>query len=122
MPDFRREFGTSVEKAVAEYLEKKGFRILEHQYKSPFGEIDLVCQDGDEVVFVEVKARQTSTFGYPEESVTRQKLRHIIKCGQSYLRSKSPNTKWRIDVVAVEFLPEVRITHLKAIDIPDSVW
>ena len=81
MPDSRREFGTSVEKAVAEYLEKKGFRILEHQYQSPFGEIDLVCQDGDEVVFVEVKARQTSTFGYPEESVTRQKLSHITKCG-----------------------------------------
>ncbi|KKT21422.1 MAG: hypothetical protein UW05_C0010G0002 [Candidatus Giovannonibacteria bacterium GW2011_GWC2_43_8] len=122
MPDTRREFGTSVEKAVAEYLENKGFRILEHQYKSPFGEIDLVCQDGDEVVFVEVKARQTSTFGYPEESVTRQKLRHIIKCGQSYVRSRSPSTQWRIDVVAVEFLPKVRITHLKAIDIPDGVW
>jgi len=122
MPDPRREFGTSVEKAVAEYLENKGFRILEHQYKSPFGEIDLVCQDGDEVVFVEVKARQTPTFGYPEESVTRQKLRHITKCGQSYIRSRSPNTEWRIDVVAVEFLPKVRITHLKAIDIPDGVW
>jgi putative endonuclease len=122
MSDHRREFGTSVEKAVAEYLENKGFRILEHQYKSPFGEIDLVCQDGDEVVFVEVKARQTSTFGYPEESVTRQKLRHIVRCGLAYLRSKNPNTQWRIDVVAVEFLSKARITHLKAIDIPDSVW
>ncbi|MBI2474967.1 YraN family protein [Candidatus Uhrbacteria bacterium] len=122
MTDFRREFGTFVEKAVAKYLENNGFRILRHQYKSPFGEIDLVCQDGDEVVFVEVKARHTSTFGYPEESVTPHKLRHIVRCGQSYLQSRNINTSWRIDVIAVEFSESICITHLKAIDIPDGVW
>ncbi|MBI4713795.1 YraN family protein [Candidatus Uhrbacteria bacterium] len=122
MPDSRKLFGTSVEKFAAEHLAKKGFQIIEHQYKSVFGEIDLICRDGDEIVFVEVKARQSSKYGYPEESVTPKKLRHIVRSGLAYLRSKNPNTKWRIDVVAVEFLPEVSITHLQAIDISDGVW
>lgn len=122
MPDSRRTFGTSIEKSVAKYLAKQGFQILAHQYKSPFGEIDLICQDCDEVVFVEVKARQSSEYGFPEDSVTKNKLRHIIKCGQSYLQSQSPNTLWRIDVVAVEFSPNIHITHFKAIDIPDGIW
>lgn len=122
MVDPRREFGTSMEKLAAEFLMKQGLQILSRQHKTKFGEIDLICREGNEVVFVEVKARQTSAFGYPEESVTLSKLQHIVRSGQAYMKKLPSNTPWRIDVVAIELLPSVYITHLKAIDIPDSIW
>jgi putative endonuclease len=119
MPDARRLFGTDVEKYVAAHLEKQGYRILAHQYKTKFGEIDLVCQDGDEVVFVEVKARASNAFGYPEESVHTTKLRKIVRCAQVFLQKRDSNQAWRIDVVAVEMGAHPRLLHLKSIDIPE---
>ncbi len=120
MPDPRRLLGTDVEKYVAAHLSDQGYQILVHQYKTKFGEIDLVCQDGDEVVFVEVKARSSNAFGYPEESVHAQKLMKIARCAQTFLQKMNPDQAWRIDVVAVELTTPPRITHLKAVDIPES--
>lgn len=122
MPDVRREFGTSMENLAAEFLMKQGLKILSRQHKTKFGEIDIVCQDGNEVVFVEVKARQTSACGYPEESVTKTKLRHIIKSAEAYMKKLPQDTPFRIDVVAIELSPKLHITYLKAIDIPEDVW
>lgn len=119
MPDFRRLFGTQVEKHVAAYLARQGYQILEHQWKTRFGEIDLICRDGDEVVFVEVKARRSIVFGYPEESVRAEKLRKIVLCAQHYLATLSNEQTWRIDVIAVEVGKNQQVTHLKNIDIPD---
>lgn len=122
MPDPRRLLGTDVETYVAARLVAQGYKILAHQYKTKFGEIDLVCQDGDEVVFVEVKARSSAAFGYPEESVHGQKLMKILRCAQAFLQNKHPDQPWRIDVVAVEMGTPVRVTHLKAVDIPEGSW
>ncbi len=122
--DPRRQFGNAGEELAAEFLQSKGLAILESQYKKTFGEIDLICQDGDEVVFVEVKSRHTSTFGYPEDSVTPQKIRHILRVAQGYLdETKRTESPWRIDVLAIEFHQEPpKITHIKNIDIPEAFW
>lgn len=97
--------------------------ILASQYKKSFGEIDLIAQDGDEVVFVEVKARATQTFGYPEDSVTPQKVGHILRVAQSYLTEQKIEGPWRIDVLAIEYDQDPpKVTHLKNIDIPESFW
>lgn len=122
MPDPRRLFGTDVEKYVANYLASQGYQILKHQFKTKFGEVDLICRDGSEVVFVEVKARASNAFGYPEESVHKEKLTKIVKCAQTYLQNMSPDQPWRIDVVAVETGSTPRITHIKAVDIPERLW
>lgn len=122
MPDPRRLFGTAVEEHVAEHLVRQGYRVLARQYKSPFGEIDLICQDGDEVVFVEVKARTSGAYGYPEQSVHLGKLRKIVRSAQAFMQKRPPDEPWRVDVVAVETTPEVRITHLKAVDTPEGFW
>ncbi len=121
MPDFRRLFGTRVETLVADYLRSHGYRILEHQWKTRFGEIDLICQDGDEVVFVEVKARRSGTYGFPEESVGYGKIQKIVRCAEHYLNVQSNHQVWRIDVVAVEMADQLHLTHLKNIDMPDRV-
>lgn len=109
---------------AAEYLLSKGMQILRSQYRQPFGEIDLIAQDGDEVVFVEVKSRQTATFGHPEESVTAEKIRHIVRVGERYLCEQTQAEMcWRIDVIAIEFDHQPpKITHLVNIDIPGTSW
>ena len=97
--------------------------ILASQYTQSFGEIDLIAQDGDELVFVEVKSRASDAFGYPEDSITPQKIRHILHVAESYLAAHRLEVAWRIDVVAIEFhLHPPRITHIKRIDIPETFW
>lgn len=121
--DDRRRFGNVGEQLAAEFLQSQGMSILASQYKKPFGEIDLIAQDGDEVVFVEVKARATKTFGHPEDSVTPEKVGHILRVAQSYLTQQQVEGPWRIDVLAVEYhQTPPKITHLKNIDIPERFW
>ncbi|HAU66284.1 TPA: YraN family protein [Candidatus Uhrbacteria bacterium] len=120
--DERRRFGNRGEALAADYLISKGLRILERQYARPYGEIDLICLDGNEVVFVEVKSRRTNQYGYPEDSVTPKKIRHLLRVIEEYLvSSRFFETPWRIDVVAIEFhYQPPRVTHIKAIDVPDN--
>ena len=119
MTDARRTFGTLGEGHAASYLRSKGYKILHEQWKSPYGEIDLVAKQGDEIVFVEVKTRRGNTSGYPEESVTKQKIRHLVSCAYNYLDRFGGDVAWRIDVIAIEFVGTTpQIHHIEAIDIP----
>lgn len=120
--DERRIFGNQGEALAADYLKSKGFRILERQFARPYGEIDLICLDGNEVVFVEVKSRRTNQYGYPEDSVTPKKIRHLLRVVEEYLLfSNLCESQWRIDVVAIEFYCQPpQVTHIKAIDVPEN--
>ncbi|MFH1712046.1 MAG: YraN family protein [Patescibacteria group bacterium] len=117
MPDIRRIFGNRAEHEAAAFLKKKGYKILQWQYKTNIGEIDLIARDGDEIVFVEVKARHSSEFGYPEESVTPIKLKKIIRVGEQYLQDqKLMQSSFRIDVIAIEQDQKPhKITHLPGV-------
>ncbi len=99
--DERREFGNSAEAFVEEELKKKGYRILARQFRTKLGEIDLIAQDGDEIVFVEVKARRTTEFGYPEEAVTKKKIQKIYRTAMIYLSQFHVQPSFRIDVASV---------------------
>lgn len=112
MVDARRTFGNAAEQDAAAFLESKGMKILETQYRNRFGEIDLIARDGEEYVMVEVKARKSHEFGYPEESVTPSKLRKIAIVAEHYMSSRPRNT-WRIDVVAIEYdHTSPKVTHI----------
>ncbi len=117
--DMRRFFGNQGEKLAKKFLDKKGLQIIESQFTTPFGEIDLVAIDGDEVVFVEVKTRQTTSYGYPEEAITKTKIRHMIHSAQHYLSKKHWEEKsYRFDIVSILVLKEkTDIQYLKAVDI-----
>lgn len=112
--DERRIFGNAAEDLAAAFLVAKGMQVTHRQYRIKMGEIDLVAQDGDEIVFVEVKARKTSEFGYPEESVTQRKLSKIISVGEVFLKTHQLEaSRYRIDVIAIEFHEDPpRITHI----------
>ncbi len=124
MVDVRKLFGTKGEWLGAEYLKEKGYEILKHQYKTPYGEIDLVCLDGQEVVFVEVKTRHSDSHGHPEESVTPKKLKHIINVGEYYLEAeRKVDVHWRIDVLAINAkVDPPEIVHIEDVDIPEKLW
>lgn len=102
MPSPRSKLGTQGEAIAAAHLESHGMRIVDRNIRSRYGEVDLVAQDGDTLVFVEVKARRNGAFGIPEESVTERKRERLAKTAQIYLQQrKIEQSAWRIDVVAI---------------------
>ena len=80
-----REIWVKGEVAAREYLRAQGYRILEENFSGRMGEIDLIAEDQGTIVFVEVKARESTDFGYPIEAITPQKIRKITLTAQQYL-------------------------------------
>lgn len=111
----RREEGTRGEGLVAAYLEQKGYRIRTTNYLCKTGEIDIVAELGQTLVFVEVKLRRSLQYGRPAEAVTPQKLQRIERTAQWYLTAhRLHDREARIDVAEVYRGPGgVRITHLE---------
>ena len=103
MPHARQRLGSDGETLAGAELERRGYRIIERNYRIRSGEIDIVADDGGTVVFVEVKTKTSSSFGDPVEEVTPQKQQQIISMGEYYATYCLPlNTPCRFDVVAVD--------------------
>ena len=102
-PSRKNNLGKFAEDFAVNFLQQKGYKIIERNFRSRFGEIDIVACEGSTLVFVEVKARWSKRFGSPEEAVTPNKLWKIKKTGE-YFTSLHPELpeRQRIDVVAVE--------------------
>lgn len=93
------------EEKAEEFLRKRGYRILERNYKKPWGELDIIAQYDNTIVFTEVKTqrKQNKYFVKPEENITPFKQKQLIKSAKAYLAFKKWLDKnWQIDVVAVE--------------------
>ncbi len=102
----RRQFGNRGEDLAAAFFESRGFRIVQRNWTSRVGEIDVICEKGNVTHFVEVKTRRTLEYGNPEEAVTPTKLRHLRYAVESYLRSVStPPRDYQIDVLAITAIP-----------------
>ena len=96
----RPGIGKAAERGAALYLRQLNYRILESNYRCRYGEIDLIAMDGETLVFVEVRARTSSRFGSPEESVDLRKQRQISKAALDYLAGKKVgDVASRFDVV-----------------------
>jgi putative endonuclease len=97
-----QSFGKIGEAAATEYLKNLGYKILARNFRTRWGEIDIIARDGDCLVFAEVKTRADERYGAPEEAVTRTKQQHLVKAGQIYLsQTKQAHALWRIDVLAL---------------------
>jgi len=93
--------GNRGEAIAAEYLQKKGYKIIERNFRTRFGEIDIVCWDGKILVFVEVKTKMGHDFGEPEEMVNKRKLSQVKRMGEVYVQDKGLGCLCRVDVVAI---------------------
>lgn len=100
----KRETGSAYERLAADFLEKRGCRILKMNYRNRFGEIDLVGKDGDDLVFFEVKERRTGQAGSAAEAVTLSKQKKICAVSDTYrfMEKVSPDTQSRYDVIAID--------------------
>jgi putative endonuclease len=99
----RQDIGKLGEKIAAGFLRKKGYRIRETNFRCREGEIDIVAQQKDCLVFVEVRTKSNLDFGIPEESITQSKKERLLSSALSYISShENVPPLQRIDVVAVE--------------------
>ena len=98
-----REQGEYTEKLAYQYLEDKGLKLLERNFHSRFGEIDLVMKDNDTLVFVEVRYRRSNNFGSGAETVTASKQSKLIKTASVYLQQHDKMKQYpaRFDVVSI---------------------
>ena len=97
----KKILGKKGEKLVEKYLLDRGYKLLRRNYRTPFGEADLVMQDGDEIVFVEVKTRTSDTFGLPKEAVGRDKQKRYYQIALCYGNEKGGEPNARFDVAEV---------------------
>lgn len=114
----KQQTGRLGEDLAAEYLRAKGYRLLERNCRTPFGELDIIARDGQTIVFVEVRTCRTADFIEPAESVGRRKKEHLIKAAKYWLLAKELNneTALRFDLIAIILEPakqtEPQIDHL----------
>ena len=109
--------GRSGEVEALGFLKRKGYKILETNYRTPFGELDLIAKKGDFTVFIEIKTRITSSLGPPYISVTKAKERHLIKSALSYLKRYGlVDSYWRIDVVSVKLNSNYEVEDIEIIE------
>ncbi len=114
-----RKTGDKGEKLAMEHLLAKGFIHRESNWRYDRCEIDLIMEDKGTLVFVEVKARSTDAFGFPEHAVKKSKQRNIIKVAEEYLYRNNLDTETRFDIVSIIFLPgKTDIFHIEDAFIP----
>lgn len=102
------------ESEAVKYLISKGYEIMDRNYRTKIGEIDIIAMKSRILVFVEVKTRTNTNYGYPYEAVTRTKQGKIIKSSFVYIKHKSFNNyQLRYDIIEVYLSKEPRINHIE---------
>ena len=100
----KTQSGNYGESLAVNFLKKRGYKILERNYRIRGGEIDIVARDGEFLVFVEVKARWSHEYGLPSESITYYKVKALLKTAAFYcVKINWGDKPYRIDMVSVDF-------------------
>ena len=103
------------EKIALEYLKSKGYTIVSKNFRCKQGEIDIIAEDSDNIIFIEVKTRTSTKFGEAKEAVNTEKQKHIYKAAGYFLYKNNLESRFvRIDVIEVYILKNgVKINHIK---------
>ena len=113
----RADTGRLCEKLAKGFLKKRGYHILEINYRRPEGEIDIIAKHKDYLVFVEVRTKTSLAFGSPEESVTAAKRKKLIATAYYYRQTHDNLPQlWRIDFVAVRLDQKGKLSHIELIE------
>lgn len=104
MSNAKLELGRRGEDAAVDFLKRKGYKVLERNYRNKLGEIDVIAKDSNTLCFIEVKTRTNFKFGYPQEAITTFKQRKINRVALSYLKQYNLlNISARFDIISVVF-------------------
>lgn len=113
----RLRLGHQGERLAEAHLQQHGYKIITRNYRTPFGEVDLIAQHHTTWVFVEVKTRRSTAFGTPEEAIGARKRKHLLAAARHYLSQNNlRDVNWRIDVVAIEMSWRGHIKRLEVIE------
>lgn len=105
----KKAIGAEGERIAVRFLKKKGYKILQRNYRSRGGEIDIICYDHGCIAFVEVKTRFSNAYGAPELAVNETKRRQIIKTASHYTAQKKiEGVDLRFDVVSIFHSPDAK--------------
>ncbi|MGB9715059.1 MAG: YraN family protein [Thermodesulfovibrionales bacterium] len=110
-----KNLGIEGENIAVKFLEKNGYRIIKRNHKTHIGEIDIIAQDGDTIVFVEVKTRGNDSFGRPFEAVNKRKREKLKNLALQYLKKQGKEIPLRFDVLSIfsSNKGEKEIEHIK---------
>jgi putative endonuclease len=112
----KKSLGNWGEQVATKYLADQGYRLVVSNYRCRYGEVDLICKEGDAWCFVEVKTRRSSSFGSGLDGVTSVKQKRMIHSALHYLNEASLfEVEARFDVVSIDFIfgDDYRITLIK---------
>jgi len=114
------ELGMKGEKIAVGYLKKEGYQILECNWRYDHKEIDIIAQQGDEIVIVEVKTREGDYFEEPWEAVSTRKIRNLVEVADAWLNQRKIDLETRFDVISIIFSDDVNyeLTHFPGAFIP----
>lgn len=111
--------GEKGEEAAREYLRRKGYKLVEANYRTRRAEIDIVARDGDELVFVEVRTKKNDHFGTPEETINREKLYRLENNALGYVHRMKYTGAYRVDALCIVLEPSdgsgVHMAHYRNI-------
>ena len=112
---YKQKLGKKGEAIAEEYLKRKGFLILKRNYRYGHKEIDLIGKDGNTIVFIEVKAGRSKSFGAPELRVDIKKQKNLIEVANDFIqKEKISDCDFRFDVLAISYQRgEEVIDHIK---------
>ena len=131
MPTTRSLKGAYGERVARQHLEGLGYAILQTNYRCRWGEVDIVAQQEDTLVFVEVRTKQHLTYGTPQESISQRKMDRLVATAQTYLQEHGPEhghdsghanqspPHWRIDMIAVLLAPNGAVAEVQ--HIPNAI-
>lgn len=101
MTKSNKNFGAWGESAATEYLENKGYQVISRNLHTPYGEIDIVAENENKLMFIEVKTRSNKSYGNPEDSINPRKLEHMEASAQFYVQNCEYQGTWQIDVISI---------------------
>ncbi|MBU3933393.1 MAG: YraN family protein [Candidatus Omnitrophica bacterium] len=114
MHRYKQDLGAKGEGLALQFLRRRGYKIITRNFSCRFGEIDIIARQGKATVFVEVKTRSSCGFGLPQDSVRRDKIKHLLRCAQFYIKNYAdPEGNFRFDVVAIVLGDTSRINLIK---------
>lgn len=110
---YNQQFGQLGEDIAAGFLERKGYKILERNYRFGKVELDMVCEYNNEVIFVEVKTRTSDVMAYPERAVGKSKQRNIRLAAEQFMDEHNRKGSVRFDIIAVVKGDKFEIEHIE---------
>lgn len=116
------EFGSYAERIAEKFLNSRNYKILDRNYRKPWGEVDIIAEKDEIIIFVEVKASDKPALkGFePEKRVNTNKIKRIKRAAQTYIQQNNfDDISWQIDLIAIEFNQEkktAKVTHFKNIE------